>query len=126
MSIWGDLITDLDATVFAELSDDPAATWSRDPLFSVVVGALLDGLGRDGAARHPRAPRPRPGPAGIPFDDRGDAVRISVAEADARRPGDTPQSGDRFIIAGVSFVVHGTPWRDEAHNSRDWLSPVTR
>ena len=114
MSIWGDLITDLDATVFAELSDDPAATWSRDPLFSVVVGAMLDRVERDGAT------------AGTAFVDMADVVRISVAEAEARRPGDTPQSGDRFIIAGVSFVVHGTPWRDEAHNSRDWLSPVTR
>ncbi|TAJ54053.1 MAG: hypothetical protein EPO54_01325 [Brevundimonas sp.] len=111
---FADLMADLDATVFAELSDDPAAVWSRPLVFSTTVAALFDRVEQGGSV------------GGLAVIDFADVVRISVAEAELRRPGQPPQSGDLFIIGGVQAVVHGSPWRDTQQNGRDWLCPVSR
>lgn len=114
MAGFADLMADLDATIFAELSDDTAAIWSRPNVFATTVAALFDRVEQSGSV------------GGIPVIDHADVVRISVAEAEIRRPGQAPQSGDVFVVGGVEVIVHGSPWRDSQQNGRDWLCPVSR
>lgn len=114
MAGFADLMADLDATVFAELADDTTAIWSRPGMFAETVAALFDRVEQARSI------------GGMSVIDFADVVRISVAEAEVRRPGQSPQSGDLFIVGGVQAVVHGEPWRDAQQNGRDWLCPVSR
>ena len=104
----------LDAAVFAHLSDDTAAIWTRPSEFSVTLSAMLDRVERNGSS------------GGVMFLEMADVVRLSVAEAELRQPGVSPRPGDQFTVAGATVTVHGTPWRDEAQNGRDWLCLVSR
>lgn len=114
MAGFGDLLVDLDATVFAELADDTTASWSRQGVFATTVAAMFDRVEQAGSI------------SGMSMIDFADVVRISVAEAEIRRPGQPPRSGDVFVVGGVQAVVHGEPWRDTQQNGRDWLCPVSR
>ncbi|WP_426019025.1 head-tail joining protein [Brevundimonas sp. DWR2-3-1b1] len=112
--MFGQHLAALDAAVFAHLSDDTAAIWSRPGAFDTTVAALFDRVEQAGSI------------GGMSVIDFADVVRISVAEVEVRRPGQSPQSGDLFIVGGVQAVVHGEPWRDAQQNGRDWLCPVSR
>lgn len=114
MSGFADLMADLDATVFAELSDDVSAVWTRPEVFAVTVAAMFDKVEQPAVT------------GGLALLDLADVVRISVAQAMSRRPGDQPLAGDVFTVGGVVAVVHGAPWRDAQQNGRDWLCPVSR
>lgn len=114
MAGFADLMVDLDATVFAELADDTSAIWSRPGSFATTVAALFDRVEQAGSIGN------------MSVIDFADVVRISVAEAEIRQPGQPPRSGDVFIVGGVQAVVHGEPWRDAQQNGRDWLCPVSR
>ena len=111
--MFGQHLAALDAAVFAHLADDTAALWSRGSDFGVNLAAMLDRVERPGVA------------AGMAFVDMADVVRVSAAQVEEKRPGQSPQSGDIFIVGEVTVVVHGTPWRDEAQGGRDWLCLVS-
>jgi hypothetical protein len=106
------LMADLDASVFAHLSDDTEAVWSRLPEFSVTVAAMLTRAEQPGQ-RH-----------GVVTLDTVQVARLSAAEVQAKRPGDGPLSGDQLTINGAGFVISGSPWLDGEANGRDWLCPV--
>lgn len=112
--MFGQHLAALDAAVFAHLSDDMAAIWSRPNVFATTVAAMFDRVEQSGSI------------GGMSMIDFADVVRISVAEAEIRRPGQPPRSGDVFVVGGVQAVVHGEPWRDTQQNGRDWLCPVSR
>lgn len=112
--MFGQHLAALDAAVFAHLSDDTAASWSRPGVFMTTVAAMFDKVEQAGSV------------GGVAMIDFADVVRISAAEAEIRQPGQPPRSGDVFIVGGVQAVVHGEPWRDAQQNGRDWLCPVSR
>lgn len=112
---FSDLQADLDATAFAELSDDPLASWSRArapgdfPIAAMLeAGERITQLG------------------GLPGVMSSATVRISAAEVSARADPTPPLEGDTITINGVRFVVHGVAYLDEEMSGRDWLVPVSR
>ena len=111
---FADLMADVDETVFAELSDDPEAIWSRGAVFAVRLPVILDVVEQSTAR------------AGVALIDRADVARISVAGADLVAPGETPRAGDVVTVNGRVFTMHGVPWRDDQVDGRDWLCPVAR
>lgn len=135
---FNDFLADLDATVFAELSDDPAAIWFRMEGVAYTVAAILEGGERGTSA------------GGMPTMMAGVTVRLSAAEIAAKAPDPSgleppqiaalipqfaniwpappprPMAGERITINGRHFIFHGDPWLDEEQGSRDWICPVTR
>lgn len=116
---FGELLADLDATVFDQLSDDRSALWSREDGQTYILAAMIDG----GEKQH--------SPAGMPSVSAGTMVRLSAAEVAAKLNGsatqlpDRPIAGEQFTILGRRFIVHGDAWLDDASGGRDWLCAVT-
>jgi hypothetical protein len=109
---WSDHMAELDAAAFAHLSDDVAATWSREGLVLAVVPVMVD-----------RAERPS-FRNGLSLIDAFDVARVSVAALGALQPALVPAAGDVWTVSGRPLVAHGEAWRDEEIGGRDWLIPV--
>lgn len=109
---FGSLLADLDATAFAELSDDPSAIWQTSAIGPFIVAAMLDVGERVGMLET------------MPHITRADMIRLSAAELAAKAPGRKPEAGDTITVRGTVYVIHGTPRLDDEMNGRDWLCPV--
>lgn len=134
---FGELLADLDATVFAHLSDDTAAVWHRAAGPTYTVAAMVEGGEKQAA------------PGGLPSFSSGTVIRLSAAELIAKVPdlsGLTqeqieqiapeyaeafpppprhPVAGEQIVVLGKRYIFHGEPWLDDASDSRDWLCPAT-
>ncbi len=135
---FGDLLADLDATAFAELSDDTAAVWYRMEGVTYTVAAMLEGGERPSNS------------VGLASFMAGTVVRLSAAEVASKVPDlsellpaqiaevvpqyasifppplPRPMSGEQITVLGRRYIFHGDPWLDEASGGRDWVCPVTK
>lgn len=122
---FGDLLADLDASAFAELSDDNAALWTLQDGRIVTLSVILDRAQQHGFND------------GLTLVTDVAVARISVlgmaqaiAATDdppvagigehARRP----LAGETLHIRGRLHIFHGEPWLDDDMEGRDWLCPV--
>lgn len=116
---FSNLLADLDATAFDQLSDDRAAVWFREDGQTFDLAAMIEG------GERPMAVNQLHGFSGDTL------VRLSAAEVAAKlavSPAtlpDRPMAGEQITILGRRYIFHGDAWLDAASGGRDWLCPVT-
>ena len=113
-----DLLADLDGAAFRDLADDTAAIWTRSDGTMIAVAVMIEVGERTVTI------------GGLPTIMAGEVARFSAAELRMKTealyaPG-LPLQGETLTVNGVTYVLHGDAYFDEAIQGRDVICPMSR